>query len=86
MGIESYYHKISENINLQIIHFKNYLSNLFQKPDYLLSPQTLSRRARKGDPDARFLVGFAYAYGRLGFPLNINEAHKWLELSKSNWP
>lgn len=53
---------------------------------YLLDPLILKSLAETGDPDARFLVGFAYAYGRLGFPLNINEAHKWLELSKSDWP
>ncbi len=83
---EHFFLNIYKTIKNSILIFFKHIKDKIFKIDYLLDPETLKRLAEAGDPSAKFLVGFAYAYGRLGFPLNINEGIRWLELSKKDWP
>lgn len=53
-----------------------------EEKDYLLDPVTLKRRADAGDPSAQFLVAYGHAGGRFNFPINYQEAEKYLELAK----
>ena len=46
-----------------------------------LAPDHLSRSATRGDGDAAFELGMAYSSGAGGVPLDLVQAHRWLNVA-----
>ena len=46
----------------------------------------LIKKANAGDKESQYELGKAYTFGKDGFPVNLTEAIKWLDLSGDTYP